>query len=386
MVMVKQEKQRLQAVLAKAAGGGLPDERDIRFLLSVTDDEGLAMLFAAAREVRRQHFGAGVFLYGFIYFSTFCRNDCRFCHYRRSNTALPRYRKTPEEIIETAEVLAGGGVHLIDLTMGEWPDPSDPSGRLERTTPADRGVKTSGKAHPIVDLVETVKARSGLPVMASPGVVSDATLRALAAAGADWYACYQETHNPGLFAELRVGQSFAARMDRKRTAKGLGMLVEEGIMIGIGETAGDVAGSIAAMRMLDADQVRVMTFVPQDGTPMADYKTSDALREAVVIAVLRLAFPDRLIPASLDVGGLAGLAERLDAGANVVTSIVVPGKGLAGVANQTLDIEQARRTPVAIAPVLDRCGLRVADPDDYRRWIARRQFRRAPAAAVSISV
>ncbi len=79
------------------------------------------------------------------------------------------------------------------------------------------------------------------------------------------------------------------------------------------------------MREIGADQVRVMTFVPQEGTPMAGRAAPDSTREMVVIAVLRLAFPDRLIPASLDVGGLAGLKMRLDAGANVVTSLAVPG-------------------------------------------------------------
>lgn len=356
--MAPQEKQRLQATLTRAVDGVPLEDCEVRFLLSLSDEESLRMMFAAARDVRKKRFGTGIFLYGFIYFSTFCTNDCRFCHYRRSNTALARYRKTPDDVVETAEALAESGVHLIDLTMGEW---------------SLRQTKAIHQKHPMTDLVKAVKARTGLPVMASPGVVSDDTLKALAEARTDWYACYQETHNPRLFADLRVDQSFACRMEKKTAARNLGMLVEEGIMIGIGETADDVADSIAAMRSLDADQVRVMTFVPQEGTPMADYISWDALRETVVIAVLRLVFPDRLIPASLDVGGLAGLAERLDAGANVVTSLVVPGKGLSGVANQTLDIEQSRRTPQAIGPVLESCGLHAASLDEYRRWIRRRQ-------------
>ena len=359
---MKSESNRLRSILHRSMRGGLPDRRDIRFLLSLTDGESLAMLFRAAREIRRRHFGFDVFLYGFIYFSTFCRNDCRFCNYRRSNTALKRYRKTLDEILESAQRMEKSGVHLIDLTMGEWPDRNRP---MDTDTPS------------LIDLARTIKARSRLPVMVSPGVVSDDTLRGLAAAGIDWYACYQETHNPRLFGQLRIGQDFAVRMQKKRMARELGMRIEEGIMIGIGETRADVSASIAAMRALDADQIRVMTFVPQDNTPMAVSAATPSVRESVVIAVLRLAMPDRLIPASLDVGGLAGLAERLNAGANVVTSLVVPGMGLAGVANQVLDIEQARRTPKAIRPVLDQCGLRVAEPGVYQDWVDRRRPRTA---------
>lgn len=354
---MKSESNRLRSILHRSMGGGLPDRGDIRFLLSLNDAESLAMVFRTAREIRRRHFGFDVFLYGFIYFSTFCQNDCRFCKYRRSNTALKRYRKTLDEILESARQMEKAGVHLIDLTMGEWPD---------RYRPRD------AEPPSLVELARTIKARCRLPVMISPGVVSDDTLRALAAAGIDWYACYQETHNPRLFGQLRIGQDFAARMQKKRTARELGMRIEEGIMVGIGETPADVSDSIAAMRALDADQIRVMTFVPPDDTPMAVSAATPSVRESVVIAVLRLAMPDRLIPASLDVGGLAGLAQRLNAGANVVTSLVVPGMGLAGVANQVLDIEQARRTPAAIRPVLDQCGLRVAEPGAYRDWIDRR--------------
>jgi len=88
---------------------------------------------------------------------------------------------------------------------------------------------------------------------------------------------------------------------------------------------------------------------------------------------MRLILPDRLIPASLDVDGLDGLKARLDAGANVVTSIVPPQKGLAGVANHSLDIEDSRRTPGHILPILKICGLDPALPGEYQAWIADRQ-------------
>jgi len=45
----------------------------------------------------------------------------------------------------------------------------------------------------------------------------------------------------------------------------------------------------------------------------------------------------------LDVDGLAGLKQRLEAGANVVTTIVPPGRGLAGVVRHSLDIEDGKR-------------------------------------------
>jgi methylornithine synthase len=127
------------------------------------------------------------------------------------------------------------------------------------------------------------------------------------------------------------------------------------------------------MQKLDADQIRVMTFVPQPGTPMAERKPPDPLKELLICAVMRLVFPDRLIPASLDVDGLDGLKKRLDAGANVVTSIVPPGEGLAGVAQHSLDIEDGRRTNASVLKVLGQIGLRPATNSDYGDWIKNRQ-------------
>jgi len=84
-----------------------------------------------------------------------------------------------------------------------------------------------------------------------------------------------------------------------------------------------------------------------------------------------------LIPATLDVAGLNGLPSRLEAGANVVTSLVPPGFGLAGVAQNSLDITAARRTAAGILPELEKLGMQSASTEDYLRWIEnrRRQIR-----------
>lgn len=328
----------------------------IRLLASPTPEQ-VNRLFAAARRVRARHFGRTVFLYGFLYISTYCRNRCSFCFYRRTNTRAVRYRRNRSQIVESARQLAQSGVHLIDLTAGEdpWFD---------------------GRGQAGDDVVATVKAvrrETGLPVMVSLGVASDDQLNRLAAAGADWYACYQETHNRRLFQRLRVGQDYDLRYRSKIAAKAMGLLVEEGILCGAGETPPDLVHAFAAMAQLAADQVRAMTFVPQAGTPLGRMAPSSTLRELICIALMRLAFPRLLIPASLDVDGRDGLRQRLDAGANVVTSLVPPGCGLAGVVRHHLDIEDGRRTVDGIRPILDACGMVPATHAAYRQWMQRRR-------------
>ena len=135
--------------------------------------------------------------------------------------------------------------------------------RSSTTSPATRG---------LLDLVSAVRDGSGLPVMVSPGVVPDDVLAGLAERGADWYALYQETHTRELYERLRVHQPFEARVARPRGRARAGMLVEDGMLTGIGDTAADRARAIASMRDAGWEQVRVMTFVPQAGTPLEDVR------------------------------------------------------------------------------------------------------------------
>ncbi len=347
--------QTVQSILDRAEGGDPLSGSEIGRLLSIVQEEERDALLAAARRVRAGHTADRVFLYGFLYLSTFCRNDCHFCFYRRSNGASPRYRKTPDQIVEAAGVLAESGVHLVDLTMGEDPAYFD-----------------GGEIEELAHIVASVARATGLPVMVSPGVVNEETLVALKSSGASWYACYQETHDRTLFEEIRPGQDFDRRLERKRSARRLGLLTEEGMLSGLGESPEDLVRTLTAMGELETDQVRVMSFVPQPGTPLADRPGPDPHQEVKIIAILRLLFPDRLIPASLDVFGLAGLRDRLDAGANVITSLVPPGRGFAGVAQSVLDIDDARRTVASVEPVIRACGLTAATAGEYRRWVENR--------------
>jgi methylornithine synthase len=358
--MARRTKLSVTSILDKARQGILFDASDISFVLGLRQPKEIESLFTAARFMRQQHFGEDIFLYGFLYTSTLCRNNCHFCYYRADNTLPPRYRyrKKESDILEASIQLAESGVHLIDLTMGE-----DPQCYKDEVHGFD----------PIIQITQTIKEVVKLPIMISPGVVPEDVLERLAAAGADWFACYQETHNLKHFNHLRPKQNYNLRLQTKFQAHQFNMLIEEGILVGVGETATDISNSFEAMLSLEADQVRAMNFVPQAGTPMAGYPVPDPMKELLLIALMRLSFPSKLIPATLDVEGLAGLKHRLDAGANVVTSIVPPSQGLLGVAQSSLDIDEARRTVKNVTSVLERCQLNIASQHQFETWIQNRK-------------
>ncbi len=347
--------KRLESILDKAVSGTSLESNEIRDLLNIREKRDMDTLFETARVIRNKYFDNKLFLYGFLYISTYCRNDCSFCSFRRSNKNTCRYRKESPEIGEAARKLFESGVHLIDLTMGEDPFYFQDSG-----------------SDSFMELIKDVKKDTGLPVMVSPGAAPDEFLAKLADAGVSWYACYQETHDKTLFSSLREGQDYNKRLNTKVMAHKLGMLIEEGILSGVGETTENIVQSIESMRLLDADQVRVMRFVPGCCIPLESF-SGPALAEPLIIAVLRLLFPDRLIPASLDVEGLDGLKARLMAGANVVTSIVPAGLGLSGVAHSSLDIESGKRSVEQVLDIALSCGLVRGSQKEYSTWIDRRK-------------
>lgn len=327
-------------------------KEDIISILNTESEDDLAYLFKAARDVRRQYFDNKVFLYGFVYFSTYCRNNCSFCFFRRDNDDTIRYRKNREEVLAIAKGLAESGVLLIDLTLGEDPD-------LHKEN-----------FNSLLALVDDIHREVERPVMISPGVINDTLIEAFAAKGTDFYALYQETYNRELFKKLRLHQDFDDRIHAKKKARECGMRIEEGLMTGLGETVSDIAEALIAIKELDVSQMRVMTFVPQSGTPMADCKPQNHDMELKIIALMRLLNHKVLIPASLDVEGIAGLESRINAGCNVVTSIIPPTAGLAGVAQSTKDVGEGYRTVAGVVPRLEKMGMRAATIDEYREWLA----------------
>jgi methylornithine synthase len=347
----------LEAVLEKQKRGNSLDDADVASLLATPPGKPMEKLFASARAARETRFGDQIFCYGFMYFSTYCKNHCRFCLYRRSNPTAPRYRKTIESVIHIAQALEVAGVHLIDLTMGE----------------DTHYLQQNGEK--LLDLVSRCREAVPLPLMISPGVLSQQILMEIALLGVDWYACYQETFNRNLFSQLRQDQDFNRRLMAKIQARQLGLLIEEGLMLGVGENLNDIMLAVKNMRNMQANQVRAMTFRPQPNTPMAKWHVSDIQEELRAIAVFRLIFPEQLIPASLDIDGLEGLQYRLDAGANVVTSLIPPSYCLAGVSRAKIGIEEGRRTVSAAEPLIRQKGLRIARQSEYRDWLQKEKWR-----------
>ncbi len=338
-------------ILHRALDGDIPTYEELSYLATLQGFGNNLAIFRTARKICELHFGRKIFLYGFVYFSTYCRNSCTFCFFRKANNDIPRYRKSLHEVVEIVAELENSGVHLVDLTMGE-----------------DSLIHEKKGSKLLLDICEIIKKEFKVSLMVSPGVLNREALSKLGNLGADWYALYQETHNRVLFSKLRKGQDYDERMEAKVNAAREGLLVEEGILLGVGETPHDIVDSSFEMKRLGAHQVRAMGFAPRAEIPLGCF-APPIIYEMKAIALLRLTHQDRIIPASCDIDGARNLEARFMAGANAVTSLIPPGFGLMGVAQTCLNIDNGLRTVDGIKPHLKSMGLEPADRKTYRRWI-----------------
>ncbi|SFM71394.1 methylornithine synthase PylB [Methanolobus profundi] len=353
----------LDAVADSIIRGRKLTDDNLRELLSLTEEEDIQKLNYVARKVRDHFFGNRVFLYSFVYFSTHCKNNCAFCYYNRCND-IQRYRLDMDEIRSIARAVKNETIHMVDLTMGEDP-------------------YFHNEPEKFVDVVKAVKEETGLPIMISPGVMDDTTLTKLHENGANFLALYQETHDKDLYRKLRVGQSFDERNHARQFAKNIGYCVEDGILTGVGNDIESTIVSLRGMENGQPDMVRVMTFVPQEGTPLEEVDQESSLSELKIISVLRLMFPDKLIPASLDLEGIDGMVHRLNAGANVVTSIISADSSLEGVVNYDRELEERDRDSKSVIKRLRSMGMEPASQAEFNSIIEKRRTKPARIPVVA---
>ena len=76
---VKKVCNTTEEILNRALCGEPLQRDDSLHLLELDEPKEAAKLYAAAREARERYFGNKIFIYGFLYFSTWCRNNCAFC-------------------------------------------------------------------------------------------------------------------------------------------------------------------------------------------------------------------------------------------------------------------------------------------------------------------
>ena len=265
------------AELAERVLAGDPVTPDEALELLHTDDPGMLDLVAAAARLRREHFGMTVKVNYLVNLkSGLCAEDCGYCSQRlNAGTDILKYSwLSPEQAVEQAEYGIKGGASRVCLVA---------SGR----GPSNREVGT------VTRTVEALKEQHpDVEVCACLGLLKDGQAETLSGAGVDAYNHNLNTAESH-YESICTSHTYADRVDTVERATAAGLSSCSGLIAGMGETHAQLAEAVLALRELDSDSIPVNFLMPFDGTPLAGHVQLTPLECLRILAVVRLACPDK---------------------------------------------------------------------------------------------
>ena len=281
---------------------------DEELLLLMGNDYDASALFEAADRVRRQVYGNEVYIRGLIEISNHCRNNCLYCGIRASNTNVCRYRLTKEQILSCCASGYELGFRTFVMQGGE-------DGAFDDDT--------------MCDIVQAIKAAyPDCAVTLSLGERSRQSYKRLFDAGADRYLLRHETANDDHYAKLHPSaMKLEARKQCLFDLKDIGYQVGSGFMVGSPfQTPLCLLADLRFLQELKPHMIGIGPFISHKDTPFADCANGTVDLTVKLVAMLRLLFPNALLPATTALGTIApgGRERALKAGANVVMPNLSP--------------------------------------------------------------
>ena len=228
----------------------------------------------------------------FVPLTTFCRDRCGYCTFRRDPGEPGGLYMTPDDVIVAAETAKRAGCHELLFSLGDQPEAEFPEAR--------EFLRAQGVARTIEYLTAMTRMaleQTGLLPHANPGLMSAADLAELKKSNAS-LGLMLENSSPRLMGRGLAHWQAPDKAPRKRlrTIEDAGRLkipFTTGILIGIGETREERVDSLLGIRHLHAryghiQEVIVQNFRAKAGTPMAQHPEPDMDEMLRTVAVARL--------------------------------------------------------------------------------------------------
>lgn len=278
-------------------------------LIALADDSQQELyLFEKARQKREEIYGNTIYVRGLIELSNYCKNNCLYCGIRAANTAIERYRLSKEQILDCTRYGYELGFRTFVLQGGEDPAYSDQY---------------------ICDIVRQIKEEHpDCAVTLSIGEKTYESYKAYKDAGADRYLLRHETATESHYRMLHPEKmSFENRQRCLEDLKSLGYQVGSGFMVGSPfQTIEHIVADLRYLQQLEPDMIGIGPFIPHHQTPFADKEQGNLHLTLRLIAILRLMFPNALLPSTTALGSIhpQGRKMGLRCGANVVMPNLSP--------------------------------------------------------------
>ncbi|AKJ64301.1 biotin synthase BioB [Kiritimatiella glycovorans] len=245
--------------------------------LSAADGRLADSMIAVAGRLREHTFAGGVHLCMIANAkSGRCTENCAFCAQAGgADTGIETWAlRDPEWMVRAARQTEPPVHRFSIVTSGRGPSPEE----LDTITGSFRAMPQDG----------------GVAYCASLGLLDEARLRRLRDAGVSRYHHNLETAR-SFFPKICTSHQFEERTATIRAARAAGMSVCAGGLFGLGESDRQVVELALELRALEVDSVPVNFLTPVPGTLLEGLRELTPQRCLKIIALLRLALPDREI-------------------------------------------------------------------------------------------
>jgi 7,8-didemethyl-8-hydroxy-5-deazariboflavin synthase CofG subunit len=288
--------------------------------IHASDDE-LPELMARA-SAARDRFKPGIITYSrkvFIPLTNLCRDYCGYCTFRRDPGQPGAHTMTPEEVLRVARDGEKLGCTEALFSLGDKPELIFPE---MRETLRKLGYRST--LNYLEAMCELVLHETNLLPHPNPGLMSAEWIARLAKVSPSM-GLMLETTNEALLATGAAHDNASDKIPAKRLrtieeAGRQGVPFTTGILIGIGESAGDRVDALIAIRDLHRryghiQEVIVQNFRAKPEIPMANWPEPSRGEMMRTIAVARLLMPEVNIQAPPNLSD-PDYEQLLDAGIN----------------------------------------------------------------------
>ncbi|MEK6247927.1 MAG: biotin synthase BioB, partial [Planctomycetales bacterium] len=238
-------------------------------------DEILSLLAAVFR-VRRQYFGRTVQLYFLMNAkSGLCPEDCSYCSQSKvSEAEIPKYNLLNEKrLLDGAREASQLGSKTYCIV-------------ISARGPSDREMEA------VTAIVPKIKEQYDLKICACLGLLDQQQADALKSCGVD-----RVNHNLNTsqqhYGQICTTHTYQDRVDTLEAVRGAGLEICSGGIIGMGEGPSDVVSMALALRDLEVHSIPINFLNPIEGTPLEGTWQLTPRYCLKVLAMFRLANPDR---------------------------------------------------------------------------------------------
>lgn len=252
---------------------------DLVACVKASSSSEFADLRSEAAVLTQQTFGVNREIFAPIYLSNICINDCGYCGFRKSNTAITRRTLNSDEVLSEARYLRSNGVEKLLLLAGEYKE--------------DRYVRMISS-----NVKRLMEQHSPDWVGVEIAPVSTKSYRSLLKAGTSAVVLFQETYDESAYNSHHAGVGpkgdFSYRVHALERALEAGFTeLGLGILIGLGDPWADVERMFRhAKRLMVSDSVRLRFSLPRlrTGASFPKEASGEGLVEKLAVCA-RLMFP-----------------------------------------------------------------------------------------------